>query len=166
LQQSYRVGAIHFSAKSLDCAPKDLEHLGITRLESKSRRTSGREALGASSISQCQMMSAKVRRGNFRTIYVAATSHELNDSIGKLAFDCASLARLYVQNRGHASVFANLRAMIYSPAPSVPRWIGQERRLAAEASGGIFGTSYFGPPYCHFLSLDQAMEAISVFASA
>jgi hypothetical protein len=42
-----------------------------------------------------------------RTIYIATTSHELDDSVGKLAFDCTSLFRLYVQNRGHASVFAD-----------------------------------------------------------
>ena len=48
-----------------------------------------------------------VRGQNFRTIYfVALPSHELDDGIGKLAFDFASkrngLVRLYVQNRARA----------------------------------------------------------------
>jgi hypothetical protein len=55
--------------------------------------------------------SVNVPRQNFGTIYVAATSDEFDDGISKFAFDFASLnrfVRLNVQNRGHASVFADL----------------------------------------------------------
>src|SRR6516225_8218391 len=53
------------------------------------------------------------RIASARSIGRAATSDELDDSISKFAFDCAFLnrpVRLYVQNRGHASVFADLIA--------------------------------------------------------
>jgi len=52
-----------------------------------------------------------VPRQNFRTIYIAATSDEFDDGISKFAFDSAfpnRVVRLYVQNRGHASVFPDL----------------------------------------------------------
>src|SRR6516225_1003758 len=57
--------------------------------------------------------SVNVPRQNFRAIYIAATSDEIDDGISKFAFDRASLnrpVRLYVQNRGHASVFADFIA--------------------------------------------------------
>jgi hypothetical protein len=49
------------------------------------------------------LKSANVRGRNFRTIYIAPISHELDDSVGKLAFHCTFLFWLYVQNCGHAS---------------------------------------------------------------
>jgi hypothetical protein len=77
LQQSHRVGAIHWPFRDF-CG---------------------------------ENASVNVPRQNFRAIYIAATSDEFDDGISKFAFDCASLnrlVRLYVQNRGHASVFADL----------------------------------------------------------
>jgi hypothetical protein len=79
LQQSHRVGAIHWPFCDF-C---------------------GENAL------------VNVPRQNLRAIYIAATSDEFDDGISKLAFNCASLnrpVRLYVQNRSHASVFADLIA--------------------------------------------------------
>src|SRR5262249_8935224 len=55
--------------------------------------------------------SVNVPRQNFRTIYIAATPDEFDDGISKFALDPVSLnrlVRLYVQNRGYASVFADL----------------------------------------------------------
>jgi len=103
LQQSYRIGAIHFSAKgySFGSAIRYRAYGQIFRFE---RQTVPR-------LLALKNASVNVPRQNFGTIYVTATSDELDDGISKFAFDCASLnrlVRLYVQNRGHASVFADL----------------------------------------------------------
>jgi hypothetical protein len=64
-----------------------------------------------SATSGAENASANVPRQNFRAIYIAATPDEFDDGISKFAFDSVSLnrlVRLYVQNRGYASVFADL----------------------------------------------------------